>query len=109
MSLRVVPLEEKLAVLVSEIEAWRRANRSPGSDAQHRYEVLKAIAADVRARIELPRSNALGELERAITRMIESKEQHYDQTRMLHVANVLINKWHTVSQALEQFGEESNE
>jgi hypothetical protein len=109
MALRIVSLEDKLAALELVLDRARTGYRPPGSDAQRHYEALKALGSDLRARIEFPRSNALGELTRALERMIESKVRHYDDIRMIHVANVLINKWPTVSQALERFGEESAE
>lgn len=109
MALLVVSLEDKLAAIEREINESRRNDRPPGSAAQRHHEALKALAIDVRARMDFPRSNALGELTRAVQRMIESKTRHYDDVRMIHVANVLINKWPFVSQALERFGEESAE
>lgn len=110
MSLSVYGIDEKIEVLGFEIERARAARRSPGSEAHRRYEVLKAISNDLRGRQQLPRSNALGELERAIQRAIGSKTAlGYDAGRLADIANVVVNKWATISQALEQFGEESAE
>lgn len=111
MALRLVSLEDKIKALDTEIVEARRVDRPPGSAAQHHYEALKSLAADVRARMDFPRSNALGELERAIARMIKSKTVPlgYDRNMMSEVANVLVNKWPAVSQALEMFGEQSCE
>lgn len=112
MSLRTFTLEEKIAAIEMAIVEARGGRRSPGSAEQRHYEVLKSIAADLRARLELPRSNALGELERALIRMKEAPRtvvNEYDQTRMVEVTKIVISKWPYVSQALERFGEESAE
>lgn len=109
MTLHVITLEEKLAVVEKAITDLRKKARQ---DPVHRQnsETLKAIAADLRARIELPRSNALGELTRALT-LAKAKKTAlgYEHNWMIYVANIIIHKWPTISQALEQFGEESAE
>lgn len=110
MSLHVITLEEKLAVIDAVLDDLR-----PKARADRRlmalYEPLQAIAADLRGRQELPRSQALGELHRALERMKASKTSlgNYDQARLAEVANVVVRKWPTIQQALEQFGEESAE
>lgn len=109
MSLHVITLEEKLAVVEKAINDLRKKARV---DPVHKknFETLKSIAADLRARIEFPTSNARGELGRALALVKQSKTAlGYDQGRLLHVANIVISKWPTISQALEQFGEESAE
>lgn len=109
MTLHVITIEEKLAVVEKAISDLRRKARQ---DPVHRAnsEILKAIAADLRARIEFPRSNALGELTRALTLAKAKKtDLGYDHNSLVYVANVVIHKWPTISQALEQFGEESAE
>jgi hypothetical protein len=109
LTLRLFSIDEKLDAVVSEIREAQRADRPPGSSAQRHFEVLKSIAADLRARQELPRSNTLGELARLLEKMKaeDRPERGYDHNRMLAVANHVIGRWPTISQALEQFGEES--
>jgi hypothetical protein len=110
MALRIVSLEQKLVAVEMEVAEARHGRRDPGSPAQAHYEALKSIAKDLQARMELPRSNALGELERAIERLIRSKTGlGYDEGHMNAVAQVVVNKWPTISMALERFGEESCE
>lgn len=106
MGLRLFTIEEKLAIIRAEIVERRRARREPGSAAQRHYEILKSVAADLEARLELPRNNALGDLNRAMERMAESKNAlgYYDVERMAQVATVVISKWSVISQALESFG-----
>lgn len=105
MALRSFSIEEKLAAVCEEIDRARVARRDPGSTAHHHYLVLKSVAADLRARIDPTRCEALGEFERAITRMIRSKTAlGYGIGQKMAVADVLINRWPLVSQALEQFG-----
>jgi hypothetical protein len=111
MALKLFTIEEKLAVIHAEIAEQRQSVRRPGSAAQRHYEILKSIAADLQARLELPRNNALGELNRAMERMVQSKDTfgYYDVERMAQVATVVISKWPIICQALENFGEESAE
>lgn len=110
MSLKSFPIEDMLTAIDIEIAEARSARRDPGSAAHRHYEVLKAIAGDLRGRQALPRSNALGEMERAIFQAIRSKSSSgYDDGKMNAIAQVVINKWHTIRQALERFGEESSE
>jgi hypothetical protein len=109
MSLHVLTLEEKLAVVQSAINAVRKKARLDPV-AKKNFEALKAVAADLEARIAFPTSNTLGSLRRGLELVKQSKTAlGYDQGRLLHVANIVISKWPTISQALEQFGEESAE
>jgi hypothetical protein len=111
MALKLFTIEEKLAVMHAEINEQRKCDRPPGSAAQRHFEILKAVAADLQARLELPRNNALGDLNRAMERMAQSKTAlgYYDVERMAQVATVVISKWPVISQALEAFGELSSE
>jgi len=109
MSLHTLSIEDKLAVVEAVIRSMRPNGRQD-PEAARSYEALKAVAADLRARLEHPRSNALGSLGRALAAVKASKGPlGYDQGKLLQVANIVINKWPTISQALEQFGEESAE
>ncbi len=111
MSLRVFTLEDKIRAIETEIMEARGADRPPGSLAQRHYELLKSIAADLRARKHLPRNNALGELELALDLMKRAPRltAGYNESKMIAVTNIVISKWPVISQALEQFGEESAE
>ena len=110
MTLRLFTIEEKLAALHVELVEARRELRPPGSNAQRHYEILKSIGADLQARRELPRNNALGDLERRLAQVARSKTAlGYDRNQMAELANVVINKWSVISQALECFGEVSAE
>ena len=110
MTVGIYSLAEKQAAMDVEIKEARAGRRSPGSALHHQYEVLKSIAADLRARQELPRNNTLGQLERQIELVRKSGTAlGYDRMRLMELANFLINRWPIVSQALEQFGEEAME
>jgi hypothetical protein len=104
-------LQEKIAAISLELaEIQAEARRNPGSSLHRQYETLKAIAADLRARQDLPRNNALGALGREIARVKASKTGlGYSEGRMIELGNIVISKWPVISQALEQFGEESAE
>jgi predicted esterase len=110
MTLNLFSIEDKIAVIEAEIAEARQFRREPGSPMQRHYQILKAIAADLRARAEHPRSNALGALERELTRLRSSKTAlGYDQGRIIELATLVVSKWPTISQALERYGEESAE
>lgn len=101
---RVMSREDQLRIVEEIIERLRSERHGETVAA------LKTIAGELRTRMELPRSNALGELERAMRRLHESKTAlGYDQRQLAAVANVIVSKWPTVRLALEQFGEESCE
>lgn len=113
MSLRLVSLDDKIAAIACEIDRARRADRPPGSAAQRHYDALKAVCADLRGRQDTIRSQTLGELGRLLQKMKDEPRimegRHYDHNRMIAVANLVVGRWPTISQALEQFGEESAE
>jgi hypothetical protein len=107
VSLHSFTLEEKL----EEIEQLIVESRRPGSRYHHdRFLILKAIAADLRATLDKPRSLSLGELERCIRKVKESHSAlGYEAGRLVETANTLIHHWPFVRQALEHFGEETVE
>lgn len=106
MSLHLMSIDEKIEAVERVILLLRATNSQPPGTLEN----LKAVAADLRARQELPTSNALGELERALFRVKQSKTGlGYDEGKLIAVANTVISKWPMIRQALEQFGEESAE
>lgn len=112
MALQTYTLEDKIAALAIEISEARKFRREPGSAMQRHYEILKAISADLRAREELPRNNTLGAMTREMERLLISKvdgASGYPVARMQDLAQLVIGRWPTISQALELFGEESAE
>ena len=116
MSLTTIELEEQLRAIdemIVELKrtATARVGDAPAFEASRlRYEVLKAVAADLRARLDRPRSLSLGEIERAIAKMAASKTRlGYDEGKMTHVAATLVRHWPFVRQALENYGEASAE
>ncbi len=105
MSTHTLTPEEKLRVVELVIQTMR-----PDGRKDPNLLALKEVAADLRARCDLPRNNTLGSLARALELVKQSKTAlGYDQGRLINVANIVVNKWATISQALEQFGEESAE
>jgi hypothetical protein len=110
MALRLFTVDEKISALHVELTAARRAERPPGSLAQWHYEILKAIASDLRGRQNGNRIAALEDIEAAIGRVARSRTQlGYDQGLMTELAGVLIKKWPAVRQALEKFAQENVE
>ncbi|MHB8272025.1 hypothetical protein [Bradyrhizobium sp.] len=112
MSLHTFSIDDKITAIEAAINESRARNRQPGSANQRHHEILKAIAADLRARQQLPRNNALGELGRSLARLKEgtrARGEGYEEGKMIAVANALIRHWPHVAQSLEMFGEESAE
>lgn len=108
MSVGIFSLDAKVEALNLEIEEARKGRREPGSALHRHYQVLQAIAADLRARQPLPRNDALADLEAALRLMKSARTNagHYDQARMIAVAEVVVGRWPVISQALEKFKEE---
>ena len=111
MSLKtfMISLDDKIRVIDRVIAEARRDAKVDDAIAE-RLPALKSIAADLEARREYPRSHALGELERILDRVLRSKTANgYDENQLNNLARHIINRWPFISQALEQFGEESAE
>jgi hypothetical protein len=105
MSLNVISLEDQLAVIEQVIVRLGRNER-----ATDNVKALKAVAKEIRARLDLPRSTALADLERALTAIARSKTAlGYDRDRMAGAAQVIVRHWPFIKQALESFGGESAE
>lgn len=110
MSIEIFSLDDKIAVLDVEIQEARSGRRAPGTALYRHYEVLKAIAADVRARQALPRNSTLGAIERELVRLRQTRTvDGFDVGRMTELSNMVNSRWPVISQALERYGEESAE
>lgn len=104
MSLKydLVPNEEKLRVISSLLDDLRISKGRDDPD----YIALKSIASDIKSRIELPRSNPLGEIDRALQRTHASRTAlGHDTGQLAQVAYTVMKHWPHVRQALENFGE----
>ena len=111
MSVGIFTIEQKIEALNMEIAEIKGARREPGSPLHQQYRILQAIAADMRARQELPRNDVLTSLGRALEVMKSDREPggHYDRERAMAVANVVVGTWPIISQALENFAKEHAE
>jgi hypothetical protein len=114
MSLHTFKLEEKLAVVERAIVTQRRFGTTGlnSREAEDQFSVFKALAADIRARLDRPRNLALGDLERGLKKIEETGGDNasgYDPAALIAVGNLLIRHWPFVQQALEHFGAESAE
>ncbi len=113
MSVGIFTIDDKIAAVDMEIKEIREeARQQPeGAPLRRHHEILKAICADLRARQDLPRNNALGDLGRQLERMKRLKPigGQYDQGLLNELALTVVSKWPVISQALEQFGEETAE
>ena len=104
MSLKLFSVYEKLAVVEALI---RDLNDGLESSDTRRIGVLKAIASDLRGRIETAPSAVLVDLEGRITAALRSKTViGYSAHTLRGVGEGLIVRWPTVRQALEKFGED---
>jgi hypothetical protein len=111
MSLKtdLVSNEEKLRVLGSVIDDLCARKKSSVRDDPD-FFALKSIAHDIKSRMELPRSNTLGEIERALQRTEASKTAiGFDTGQLSNVAYTIMKHWPVIRQALEHFGEVSAE
>src|ERR1700756_3445260 len=105
-----ISLDDKIAVIERLIIQAKIGRDAGNALAAERLAILKSIIADLQARKELPRSNALGDLERILDRVKRSKTAlGYDSGQLNDLARHVINRWPTISQALELYGEESAE
>jgi len=70
--------------------------------------VLKAVAADLRARLGHAPSAAEVEITNRLNSVLSSPNRHgvYDTGKMIGLANIVISKWQVIQQALERFGSE---
>lgn len=106
MGIKVFTIEEKIE-LIEDIIVFLRKRGNRG-DEQH--AILIALVKDLRARRDFPRSNTLGALSREVRSVLDSGDD-FDKRhgRLIHLGNMVLNRWPTISQALEQWGEESAE
>lgn len=108
MSLKfdLITNEEKRAALGSVLDDLRVAHGT----GDPTYMALKGLMNDLNGRIALPRSNALGEIERSLQRTYATRVgRSYDVGQLTAVANTLMKHWPVIRQALEHFGEISAE
>lgn len=106
MSLNLSTLAQQIAAIERVVVAQRKEGVAAANAEM--FEALTAIALDLRARSKLPNSAVLTEMERALFRMRTSKTArgHYEDGKMIAVANVVVANWHVIRQALERFGGE---
>lgn len=99
--------QEKLETVEELIEAFRQTARSPAEDL--RILSLKAIAADLRARLAGAPNLALFELERRMVAVRRHGSGSAKVNAQIGVAEELVCRWPVVTQALEKFGAEIEE
>lgn len=108
MSFKPFTTLEKLNEVERLIELGRPVRGEPGSPDNHRQEIFKAIAADLRGRLEGRPSETLCDLERRVVSVHRSKTAlGYSQHALRGLAEGVMTRWPTVKQALEQFAEKS--
>lgn len=105
----VLPLEEQLVAIDGLLKKYGpRARRNP--DDANVCAVLKAVHANIKARLECPRSLPLGELERALKQALRSKTGiGYEQRDLAAIAHAVIQRWPHIREALEFYGERTAE
>jgi len=106
MTLRLYTTAQKRHVVDELSAAERRAAQSCGQPLAmaHRYQVLSAIASDLRARENFAGSATTAELERHLRQAQEGRDDAgYATGDMIALANIFISKWPLISQALKQF------
>ena len=102
-AMKLFTTEEKLREVENLIEAIRQTSRSDADD--RRLAVMKALATDLRGRLDTAPNIALTELERRVAAAVRSKSSlGYKNGAMVGLGEELIGRWPTVRQALEKFG-----
>lgn len=99
-----VSLRDKIALIDQEIQEFRPLARSKPDDPeiQNWYRTLKAIAADLQARLDVSRHDAIEDLNGAIDAVRLSKDSgQYGQGQMIRLANTVIHRWPSIMQAME--------
>lgn len=83
------------------------AKEGPLPEGARRIDLLKSIAADLRARLELAPSVALLQIERRMTTLHRRRGAGRQEiaNAKFGIAEELVARWPTVKQALEQFDE----
>lgn len=110
MSLRMFTVTEKRQVIDEITAAERRQAQACGQPLRmaRRYQVLAAIAADLRARESLDRHGVLDQIERDLRAAVEVKDVNgFSPGALEALANTFISKWPILSQALESLGKET--
>lgn len=106
LKIDLISNEEKLRAIGDLLDDIRKQT---GRDDPS-YLAMKAVARDLKSRLELPRSNTLGEIERALERTSRSRTAlGYDEGQLQQVAYTVMKHWPVIRQALEHFGEVSAE
>jgi len=91
----IYTLQEKIAAVEWQI----RETKDP---------ILKAVAADLRARLGHAPSAAETEITIRLRSVLSSLNKYgaYESGKMIGLANIVISKWQVIQQALERFGSE---
>lgn len=100
-------LAEKLSTVETLIEEFRWARDMKHSEQETRiYEVLKAIASDLRGRMDGAPSVAEVALERQINAAIAAKTPSvgYPHGTMIALGREVVCRWPTIKAALGKFG-----
>lgn len=94
---------EKLGVIEHLIERYRWAKNQPRSDEHHTFEVLKAIALDLRAREPGTAEKVIVEMERRINAALAgSTALGLPSGALIAVGQETIARWATLRQGLEK-------
>lgn len=107
MSLHTFSTAEKLAFVEDLILVSRRVAVDAGKDPDilHRLNLLKAIAADLGARVDSAPSIALERLDGRIRVVARSKTAlGYSMESLRGLGDEVIARWPVIKQALELFG-----
>jgi len=103
MSLYAFSTQEKLGDIERRIELERRG---PIRDPRQ-LDILKSIAADLRARLDRQPTVALTDLTQRVLRVLRSRTSvGYDKHALHELGQGVAVHWATIKQALELFGEQ---
>lgn len=103
--MKIISLRDKLAAIERCIEDFREARNHPETLEHETLVALKAIALDLRARLDTAPSVTEVEVERRI-RAVLACPQHLSESsaRAWALVHEITTRWPTIKQALEKFG-----
>lgn len=101
----IITTQQKLVTVERLIEDFRWARPEEQELENETYNVLKALAKDLRGRLDRTPSTTEHEIERRIVTV----QKYGSRTDHLNaLAHEVMKRWPTVKQALERFGSETD-
>lgn len=103
----MLPLDEQIRIVDFLMKNLRVGSRAGNMISSENYEGMKAVATWLQARQGIARNDTFIEIERVIHQVARSRTSlGYDEGQMVNLAHVVLRRWPTIAQALENFSKE---